>query len=142
MARAPHSTTVRHHSATSNKRHGQLTTSGQWARHLRRLWKRAFWRKDWTAAQLDAEQQVAGSDSAVPTGSTVENLLSKASAISPDATTFEPWVPSALTLSGSSVAPDVAMSMILDRLLGLGMYPAGMERRPGGTIYRYAREQS
>jgi hypothetical protein len=91
---------------------------------------------------LDAEQQVAGSDSAVPTGSTVEDLLSKASAISPDATTFELWVPSALTLSGSSVAPDVAMSMILDRLLGLGMYPAGMERRPGGTIYRYAREQS
>lgn len=126
----------------SNKRHGQLTTSGQWARHLRPLWKRAFWRKERTAAQSDAELQAADSSSGPPTGSTVEELLSKVSAISPDTTTFELWVPSTLTLSGSHVAPDVAMSMVLDRLLGLGMYPAGMDRRPGGTIYRYARERT
>ena len=126
----------------SNKRHGQLTTSGQWARHLRPLWKRAFWRKERTEAQLDAEQQVAESDSVPPTGSTVEELLSRVSAIAPNATTFELWVPSTLTMSGSHVAPDVAMSIVLDRLLGLGMYPAGMDRRPGGTVYRYAREQS
>jgi hypothetical protein len=126
----------------SNKRRGQLTTSGQWARHLRPLWKRAFWRKERTAAQLDAELQVGESDSVPPTGCTVEELLSKVSAISPDATTFELWVPSTLTMSGSHVAPDVAMSVVLDRLLGLGMYPAGMDRQPGGTVYRYAREQS
>lgn len=30
----------------SHVRQGQLTSSGQWAKHLRKYWKRAFWKAE------------------------------------------------------------------------------------------------
>ena len=30
----------------SHKQHGQLTTSNQWARHLRPFWRRLFWKAE------------------------------------------------------------------------------------------------
>ena len=30
----------------SHKQHGQLTTSNQWARHLRPFWRKLFWKAE------------------------------------------------------------------------------------------------
>jgi len=45
----------------SNKRHGQLTTSGEWARHLRPLLRRAFWKKERQAGHTLAQREARDS---------------------------------------------------------------------------------
>jgi hypothetical protein len=35
----------------SHKRNGQLTTSGEWARHLRPFYRKAFWKRERQAEQ-------------------------------------------------------------------------------------------
>ncbi len=35
----------------SHKRKGQLTTSGEWARHLRPFYRKAFWKRERQAEQ-------------------------------------------------------------------------------------------
>jgi hypothetical protein len=43
----------------ATKKHGVLTTSGQWARHLRPLWRRLFWRAERRAARQEARREAA-----------------------------------------------------------------------------------
>jgi len=45
----------------SNKRHGQLTISGEWARHLRPLLRRAFWKKERQAGHTLAQREALDS---------------------------------------------------------------------------------
>jgi hypothetical protein len=45
----------------STKKHGLLTVSGQWARHLRPLWRRLFWRAERRAARKAVRQEAAES---------------------------------------------------------------------------------
>jgi hypothetical protein len=40
----------------SNKRKGQLTVSGEWARHLRPLLRRAFWKAERQAGSAHARK--------------------------------------------------------------------------------------
>lgn len=35
----------------SHKRKGQLTVSGEWARHLRKFWRRQFWKGERSAGK-------------------------------------------------------------------------------------------
>ena len=44
----------------ANKRKGQLTVSGEWAKHLRPLLRRAFWRTERQAGQAIARVEGAG----------------------------------------------------------------------------------
>ena len=39
-------------------RKGQLTPSPQWARHLRRYWRRVFWKGERKAQQRDVTERV------------------------------------------------------------------------------------
>jgi len=41
----------------SNKRKGQLTVSGEWARHLRPLLRRAFWKAERQAGGVYARKE-------------------------------------------------------------------------------------
>jgi hypothetical protein len=96
----------------------------------------------WCLEQSPARCELDSSGGHLTTG-TVEALLEKIAALSPEPTssieTFELDVPQHLTLSGRPVAPDVAMAVILDGLFAKGFDPDGFEPRPGGRRYRYRR---
>jgi len=71
-----------------------------------------------------------------PLQSTVEAVLSQVDSI-PSGPSFELWIPQHLTLRGQSAPADVAMAVILDKILGMGYEPDGFSEADGGRIYRY-----
>lgn len=75
-------------------------------------------------------------------GHTVEALLKEIDAVAEGSTDFELWVPPQLTLRGVEVSADVAMAVVLDRLLAKGYMPAGFTQQSDGRTYRYQRESS
>jgi hypothetical protein len=72
----------------------------------------------------------------------VEGLLRKIDQISPLTTDFDLWVPGRLTLHGTEAPSDVAMAVVLDRLLGKRFMPAGFTPRVDGRAFHYRREIS
>jgi hypothetical protein len=78
----------------------------------------------------------------MPDNPSVESLLQKieegTAGAPPD---FELWVPDSLTLGGVQVAGDVAIAVLLDRLLAKNYMPASVARGVGGCRYRYRRER-
>jgi len=70
----------------------------------------------------------------------VEVLLDKVGLWSDAAVNVDLWVPDELTLDGRVVAHDIAMSIVLDRILGRGLFPAGFSKGHGGRLYHYKRE--
>ncbi|QEH35591.1 hypothetical protein OJF2_41440 [Aquisphaera giovannonii] len=75
-----------------------------------------------------------------PASGAVEDLLRVVEATDPAAPSFTLWVPESLAMGGHPVRPDVAMAVVLDRILGRGFEPAGFEEHPSGRLYRYERE--
>jgi hypothetical protein len=71
-----------------------------------------------------------------PSQSTVEAVLSQLDAI-PSGQNFELWVPQQMTLRGQVARHDVAMAVILDKILGMGCEPDGFLEADGGRIFRY-----
>ena len=67
----------------------------------------------------------------------VEAILAEVDARAPGKTNFSLWIQEHLTLQREEVAPDLAMAVVLDRLLALDLFPAGFEQYPGGRVYRY-----
>jgi hypothetical protein len=124
----------------AHKRKGQLTVSGEWARHLRPFWRRAFWKSERQAAgQLEREEHNAmGLER--PVHGTVEQLVAEVDALPSGATSLELWVPDQLTLRGEVVSKDIAMAVLLDKVLEHGLYPQGFTPHPAGAVYRYAAE--
>lgn len=72
----------------------------------------------------------------------VETLLTEIEQTAPTTTgDFNLWVPNcALTLRGQIVQSDVAMAIVLDKMLSLGFWPAGSDEREDGISYRYSQE--
>jgi hypothetical protein len=69
---------------------------------------------------------------------TVEGLLSELDSITPPCSqSFELWVPQELTLRGKPAGLDVAMAIVLDKILGMGFQPDGFSEAEGGRVYRY-----
>ena len=52
---------------------------------------------------------------------------------------FELWVPTQLTFCRAGIRPDVAMAVVLDRLLARGLMPDGFTQAENGRVYRYKR---
>lgn len=75
----------------------------------------------------------------MPASGSIEDLIRRVDATDPSATSFSLYVPSQLTWEGHSVPSDMAMAVVLDRLLGAGFMPAGFEQRDAGRLYRYER---
>jgi hypothetical protein len=71
-----------------------------------------------------------------PTQSTVEAVLAQLDEI-PSGQSFELWVPQHLTLRGQVTLPEVAMAIILDKILGMACEPDGFSEADGGRIYRF-----
>jgi hypothetical protein len=59
--------------------------------------------------------------------------------LSSEATKFDLFVPRDLTLCNQPVSADVAMAIILDKLLGHGFEPAGFSQMAQGRVYHYKR---
>ena len=71
-----------------------------------------------------------------PLQMTVEAVLLQLDSI-PGGPSFELWIPQHLTLRGQPARADVAMSIILDKILGMGFAPDGFSEGDGGRVYRY-----
>ena len=76
----------------------------------------------------------------LPTTGTIEDLLREIESWSANASFADLWVPQHLTLNGNSVQQDAAMAIVVDKILGLGLFPDGFSAGAGGCHYRYTRE--
>ncbi len=125
----------------AHKRKGQLTVSGEWARHLRPWLRRVFWKTERQAEKdlVRAEERTIGT-AFERTSGTVEELLATITALPRAATELELWVPPVLTLRGELVPTDAAMAIVLDKALEHGLFPAGFTPDSGGRLHRYRRE--
>ena len=123
----------------SHKKHGQLTTSPEWARHLRPLLRRFFWKGERRAERENLRSEAYEATDQLADG-TVEDLIHQVESWSPDAVCAELWVPERLTLRGDPIAQDVAMTILTDKLLSLDYFPDGFSASLAGRLYRYNRE--
>jgi hypothetical protein len=69
----------------------------------------------------------------------VEQIIEQVDRTAPGASTLELWIPDQLRLLGEPVPPDIAMVVIVDRLLAFNLVPDGFVRGDGGRTYRYRR---
>ena len=121
----------------SHKRKGQLTVSGEWAKHLRPFLRRVFWKTERQAEKALVRVEAPPIESVRANIGTVESLLAEFQGLPLTARSFRLWVPESLTFQGSAVAQDVAMALILDKALGHGLFPDGFVTAPGGRLYNY-----
>jgi hypothetical protein len=77
---------------------------------------------------------------AEPASGTIEDLFAKVDALPAGTKTFELYVPNSLTMKGQPVAQNLAMALVLDRILGKKLYPDGFEQKENGRLYRYTWE--
>jgi len=116
----------------SHKRRGQITVSGEWAKHLRPFLRRVFWKKEREAAgNLQPSQ---------PSSGTLEALLASIEALPVSAESIVLWVPENLTFEAQEIHAAVAMAIVTDKLLARGLYPSGVASAPGGKQHQYSKE--
>ena len=72
----------------------------------------------------------------------VEALLNVVAQWPDAAASADLWVPDELTLQGQVVGKDIAMAIVLDKILALGLFPNGFSAGDGGRLYHYKRESS
>jgi hypothetical protein len=75
-------------------------------------------------------------------GHTVEALLANIDGVEEGAAYFDMWLPTQLTLRGAVVSTDIAMAVVLDKLLANGFTPAGFTQGVNGRTYHYRRTNS
>jgi hypothetical protein len=68
---------------------------------------------------------------------TIDALLAQVEALPEGTKTFDLFVPQDLTWQGQPVAQNMAMAIVLDKLLGKQLYPDGFDQRPTGRRYKY-----
>lgn len=116
----------------ATKKQGQLSTSPEWARHLRPLLKRWFWKGERRAEMGELRDEVCACFLC-----SVEELLQEVESWPLGLEKAELRVASTLTLNGETVQPDVAMAIVTDAILGKGLAPAGMASAENGALYFY-----
>jgi hypothetical protein len=121
----------------SHKRKGQLTVSGEWAKHLRPFLRRAFWKGERQAAKEMASKEQLATTPTRPESGTVEELISQIRSLPAAAAGLELWVPEHLTLQGERVPLEIAMAAVLDHALDRGLEPEGYHSAPTGRLYKY-----
>ena len=90
--------------------------------------------------RVEYESQEEAAASARPASASVEEVLAAIAEVSQGASQFEVWVPQDLTLGGESVPTEVAMAVLLDKVLERGFLPAGFAPEYNGRLCRYRRE--
>ena len=124
----------------STKRKGLLTVSAEWARHLRPYGKREFWRGERQAESVLARQETTAilQDADEPTA--LESLLQIVDELDPTVRSLDLLVPDKLIFTGQAIPHDAAMALLLDRLLGRGLFPQGYVQQARGRLYQYSAE--
>lgn len=74
---------------------------------------------------------------AIPGAMAVETLLQNVAAQGRVAGTVELWVSDRLVLGNQPIQHDLAMAILTDKALELGLEPAGFEQGDRGRTYRY-----
>jgi hypothetical protein len=77
-----------------------------------------------------------------PVTGTLEDLLSKVGSLPESIESIELFVPQDLTWQGQPVASDMAMAVVVDKLLAKGLFPDGFDQRDTGRHYRYKAEEA
>jgi hypothetical protein len=72
-----------------------------------------------------------------PASGTLEALLAQVADLPKSTMSFEMFVPQDLTWQGQPVTQNLAMTLVLDKLLGKQLYPDGFDQRPTGRRYKY-----
>jgi hypothetical protein len=72
-----------------------------------------------------------------PSSGTLEDLLAQVEALPAGSKSFELYVPQDLTWKGRPVTQNLAMTLVVDKLLGKSLYPKGFDRKPHGRRYKY-----
>jgi len=125
----------------SHKRRGQITVSGEWAKHLRPFLRRVFWKKERQAAHVHVRSEAAGNlQPSQPSSGTLEALLASIEALPVSAESIVLWVPENLTFEAQEIHAAVAMAIVTDKLLARGLYPSGVASAPGGKQHQYSKE--
>lgn len=119
----------------AHKRKGQLTVPGEWARHLRPLLRRAFWKAERQAEKAQVKEEQETANATAPEAAAVEDLVAELQAMPAGAAVVELWVPHDLTLQGQSVPLPIAMTALLDKALERGLWPDGFSNVTGGRLY-------
>lgn len=99
-----------------------------------------FWKAERQAEKVLARTEEFRTEQVRPHFGTVEDLVAKVQGVPLGTTTFDLWVPETLILQGSEVSPDVAMALVLDKVLKLRLSPNGFISEPGGRLYKYRSE--
>ena len=81
---------------------------------------------------------IAGMD--LPSVVAVEALLEKARDIPPDASSFELWVPAALTFEGRPILRAVGVAILHDAMEAKGFEPVEAAHAQEGTLCSYRRK--
>jgi hypothetical protein len=123
----------------SHKRRGQITVSGEWAKHLRPFLRRAFWKKERQATHDLVRKESSSMQPDGPAVGTLESLLAAIEALATNAESAALWVPEHLTYEGNEIQSELAMAVVTDKLLARGLYPNGVARSLGGARYRYCK---
>lgn len=72
-----------------------------------------------------------------PPSGNIESLLAQVEAIPAGTKSFELFVPQSITLEDRPMDQNLAMAVVLDKLLGKGLFPDGFDQRPNGRRYKY-----
>src|SRR5689334_7827295 len=75
-----------------------------------------------------------------PASGTLEDLFAKVEALPDGSRAFEMYVPNSLTMKGQPIAQNLAMALVMDRILAKKLYPDGFEQKQDGRLYRYTSE--
>jgi hypothetical protein len=71
---------------------------------------------------------------------TVEELLLQVDSLLDGVRAFELFVPEELTMRDRPVSQNIAMAVLLDRLLGKKLLPDGFAQQATGRLYKYRSE--
>ena len=72
-----------------------------------------------------------------PSSGTLEALLAQVAGLPEGAKKFELFMPQDLTWQGQPVTQNLAMTIVLDKLLGKNLFPDGYDQGPTGRRYKY-----
>jgi len=121
----------------ATKKQGQLSTSQEWAKHLRPLLKRWFWKGERRAEDDQMRYELDAVESGPHLARSVEDLLEEVESWPDGLKRSELRVASQITLKDEPVAIDIAMAIVVDAVLGKGFAPAGKSEVKNGTLYYY-----
>ena len=116
----------------TTRKKGVLTTSPEWARHLRPELKRLFWR-----GERNAESRRVNDETRAMYVSTVEELQAEIEAWDVTASEQRLYVARSLSYQNKDLPPAAAMAIVLNAVLAAGYQPDGCTHRRDGLVYRY-----